>query len=54
MIFYSEKYGLVELGKCPFPAKHIDRLSIALQTSREEIIDKMVRDYEINLRNSLK
>jgi transcriptional regulator with XRE-family HTH domain len=44
----------IELGKCPFPAKHIDKLSIALQTSREEIIDKMVRDYETNLRNSLR
>lgn len=46
----SQYISNVELGKCPFPPKSINELSIALMTSREEIIANMVRDYEINLR----
>ncbi len=36
----------IELGKCQMPAKHLNKLCIALMLTREDIVKEMVKDYQ--------
>jgi hypothetical protein len=50
---HSQQLSNCELGKNPFPIKHIYKLSLALQVSPEIIIGKMLEDYSNSIRKEL-
>lgn len=43
----------VERGRCQFPSKDVNKLSIALQIPRDVIIDKLVQDFKYSLLNEV-
>lgn len=41
----SQYLSNIELGKCSFPVKHVNQLSIALQLPRQKIIEALTEDF---------
>lgn len=46
---YYQALSSIERGRSPFPPKHINKLSIILQTERTKIIDLLVQDFKESL-----
>jgi len=49
----SQYLSNIELGKCSFPSKDINKLSCALNVDRSVIIEALVKDYRESLESQV-